>query len=65
MVELDTQAPFSLYSILSKTSSISILRIENVSDTAGGDSGLTGFFFNSYFLDIGRDYEQFYDIPPI
>jgi len=51
MAELDTKGPFSLSSFSSKASFISLLRIENVSDTAGGDSGLTGFFLNFSFLD--------------
>jgi len=54
MAELDTKGPFSLYSLSSKASSISLVRIENVSDTAGGDSGLTGFIFNFSFLDAAK-----------
>ena len=38
-LELDTQGPFSLYLISSKTSSISVLIRESVSDTAGRDNG--------------------------
>ncbi len=55
MVELDTKGPFNLYSFSSKACSISILRIENVSDTAGGDSGLRGFLFNFSFLGRAED----------
>jgi len=54
MAELDTKAPFSLYSFSSKASSLSLPRIENLSDTAGADSGLTGFFFNFSFLDAAE-----------
>jgi hypothetical protein len=53
-LEFDTNNPFSLYVISSQRSSISILRIEAVSDTADGDSGFTGFFFNSSLLYIGE-----------
>jgi len=37
-----------------KAGCISILRMENVSDRAGGDTGLTGFFFNFSFLDTAE-----------
>ena len=53
-LEFDTNNPFSLYLISSQPSSISIIRIENVSDTADGDNGFAGFFFNSSFLYIGE-----------
>jgi len=51
---LDTPGPFSLYSFSSKRSIIRILKVENVSDTAGGDKGLTGFFFSFSFFDIAE-----------
>ena len=50
MAELDTKGPFSLYSVPWKASSVSLLRIENVSEAAGGDSGLIVFLFNCSFL---------------
>ncbi len=54
MAMLDTQGPFSLYLFSWKRSTISILEVENVSDTAGGDKGLTGFFFSFSFFDIAE-----------
>jgi len=39
--EIDSRGPFSLDSLSSKASSIGNLRIENFSDTEGGDSELT------------------------